>query len=343
MKAKPFQIDALKTQIQKQFKGALIFGLDLSVVEDCAKQIIPMIVPQKDDFSLIKIHKNQLKETPSLLLDEGNAISLLGTRKLIWLKETDNSSFSQIEDYFNHLKSDTFLLMTAENLVKTSALKIFCENAPDILTIACYQDEEKDIRFLIQTVLKENKITADENIITLLYNRLPENRQTIKNELEKLVTYLGTQTTVNEADVQAIIPDITTATTDILSFAVASGQQQKADTALKILLTNGENPVAITRILMAHFNKLLWGVDLLAHRKGSEEICRKILRANQFRLKEEIMRQVCCWPKEDLLKVLKLLSETEKQIKSTGFPPELVIERTVTMITGRGKKLSKGR
>ena len=343
MKAKPFQIDALKTQIQKQFKGALIFGPDLSIVEDCAKQIIPMIVPQKDDFSLIKIHKNQLKETPSLLLDEGNAISLLGTRKLIWFKEADNTTFPQIEDYFNHIKSDTFLLMTAENLVKTSVLKVFCENASDILTIACYQDEEKDVRLLIQTYLKEKGIVFSENVMTLLLSRLHDNRQTIKNELEKLITYLGHKTTIEEDDVHAVIPDTATATTDILCFAVSGGLQQKADTALKILLTNGENPVAITRVLISHFNKLLLGVDLLSRHRSSDEICRKTLRANQFRLKEDMIRQIYFWPKEDLVKVLQLLLDTEKQIKSTGFPPELVIERTVTMITGRGKKLSRRR
>ncbi len=339
MKAKPFQIEALKSQIQTQFKGALIYGTDFSVVEDCAKQIIPMIVPQKDDFSLIKVMKSQLKENPSLLLDEGNAISLLGARKLIWLRDTDNTSTEFVENYMDYIKSDTFLLMTAENLVKSAALKVYCENHESILTIACYQDEEKDIRFLIQNHLKTNGYTISETTLTLLQNRLNENRQITKNELDKLITYLGDKTNVTDADVQAVIPDTATATTDMLCFAVGGGNQKTADKALKILLANGENPVTITRLLMGHFNKLLVGADLLSRRASGDEICRKLLRANQFKLKEDITRQVYAWKKEYIYKSLQLLLDTEKQTKSTGIPAELIVERTVTMITGLGKKL----
>ncbi len=341
MKAKPFQIDALKSQIQRQFKGALIYGTDFSVVEDCAKQIIPMIVPQKDDFSLIKVMKNQLKETPTLLLDEGNAISLLGTRKLIWLKDTDNTSLQYVEDYMEYIKSDTFLLLTAENLVKTSALKVFCENNDAILTIACYQDEEKDVRFLIQNHLNTNGYTITNTALTLLQSRLNENRQITKNELDKLITFLGNKTNITDSDVQAIIPDTANATTDMLCFAVAEGNHKTADKALRILLANGENPVTVTRLLMGHFNKLLIGADLLSRRTSTDEICRKLLRANQFKLKEDIMRQVYAWKKEYVYKSLQLLIETEKQTKSTGIPAELVIERTVTMITGLAKKLMR--
>lgn len=339
MKAKPYQIEALKSQIQKQYKAALIYGPDFSVVEDCAKQIIQMIVPQKDDFSLIKVMKSQLKETPSLLLDEGNAISLLGTRKLIWLKDGDNTLAQSVENYIEYIKSDTFLLITADNLVKTAALKVFCENNESVLTIACYADEEKDVRFLIQNYLKSNGYTITEPVLTLLQSRLNENRQSTKNELEKLITYLGDKKTIDESDIQAIIPDTATATTDMLCFAVANGQHKEADKALRILFANGENPVSITRILIMHFNKLLLGADMTAKHASSDAICRKLLRANQFRLKEQILRQTAHWKREHVYKTLQLLLETERQTKTTGMPAQLIVERTVTMITGLGRRL----
>ena len=338
MKAKPYQIDALKNQIQKQYKAALLYGPDFSVIEDCAQQIIQIILPQKDDFSLIKIMKSQLKEIPSLLLDEGNAISLLGSRKMIWLKDGDNTLTQYVSDYMDYIKSDTFLLITADNLIKTASLKVFCENNESILTIACYTDEEKDTRFLIQNYLKSNGCFISESVLTVLQNRLNENRQTIKNELEKLITYLGNKKNVEETDIQAVIPDTTTATTDMLCFAIAEGQQKEADKFLQILFANGETPVSITRLLMLHFNKLLLGVQL--HNKGisADEICRKLLRPNQFRLKTQIIRQVYGWKKTDIYKTLQLLLETECQTKTTGMPANLLIERTVTMITGLGKR-----
>ena len=96
MKAKPSQIEALSKQICSTFKIALIHGADFGIVEDCAQKIIKMVIPQKDEFSFIKISKQHLKENPACLLDEGNSISFLGGRKLIWLKEADNSVVSSV-------------------------------------------------------------------------------------------------------------------------------------------------------------------------------------------------------------------------------------------------------
>lgn len=341
VKAKPIQIDALKSQIKTNYKAVLLFGTDFSVVEDCAQQIIKIIISKPDDFSVIKVSKSQIKETPTILTDEANTISFLTERKLIWLKEADNTHTNTVESFIDNLKTNSFLLLTADNLLKNSSLRLLCENNPHILTIACYEDSEKDIRFLIQNTLKSNNCTFSQNIIDLLYNRLNENRLTTKNELEKLVIYLGKNKDITVQDVEAIIPDITDTTTDILCFSVSGGNQEDADKSIQILLSNGENPVSIVRILSSHFNKLLIGADLLSKNESSDSICKKILRANQYMLKDKIISHIYMWKKEYIIKTIELLTETEIQTKTTGVPPDIVLERTITMITGLARKLKR--
>ena len=341
MKAKPIQIDALKSQIKTNYKAVLLFGTDFSVVEDCAQQIIKIIISKPDDFSVIKVSKSQVKETPTILTDEANTISFLTERKLIWLKDADNTHTNIIESFMDNVKTNTFLLLTADNLLKNSSLRLFCENNPYILTIACYEDSEKDIRFLIQNTLKSNNCTFSANIIDLLYHRLNENRLTTKNELEKLVTYLGKNKDITEKDIEAIIPDITDSTTDILCFAVSGGVQDEADKSIQILLSNGENPVSIVRILSAHFNKILLGADLLSQNESSDAICKKILRSNQYMLKDKMMSHIYMWKKEYILKTIELLTDTEIQAKSTGIPSDIVLQRTITMIAGLARNLKR--
>ena len=185
MKAKPSQIDALSKQICSTFKIALIHGADFGIVEDCAQKIIKMILPQKDEFSFVKITKQQIKENPACLLDEGNSISFLGGRKLIWLKEADNLIAPAVEDYLNYIQSDTFLLITADALQKSSVLRNLAENAPDALEIACYSDEEKDIRLSIASALREKGFVVDNDVLNLLSERLTENRITTLSEIER--------------------------------------------------------------------------------------------------------------------------------------------------------------
>lgn len=341
MKAKPIQIDALKSQIKSNYKAALLFGTDFSVVEDCAQQIIKIIIDKPDDFSVIKIAKTQIKEHPSILLDEANTVSFLTERKLVWLKDADNNHTNIVDHFIENIKTNSFLLLTADNLLKNSSLRLFCENNPNILTIACYEDSEKDIRFLIQNILKSNNYTFSNTVTDTLYQRLNENRLTTKNELEKLITYVGNNKEITVNDVEAVIPDITNTTVDTFCFSVSGGLQDQADKSTQILLADGENPVSIVRILSTHFNKILLGKDLLSKGENSDSVCKKILRSNQYMLKEKIISHIYIWKKEYIMKTLELLAETEVQIKSTGIPQDIVLQRTITMIAGLARKLQR--
>lgn len=342
MKAKPIQIEASKDKITKHLKGALLFGTDFSVVADCAERIIQMILPQKDDFSLVKITKNQLKETPTLLLDEGNTVSMWGGRRVVWLKEADNTHTEQVEDYLNHIKTDTFLLLSGDNLLKNASLRVLCENADDFFAIACYEDSESDSRLLIRNILKSNNFIFSEEIIDFLSARLNENRLTTKNEIEKLITFLGDKKEITLKDVELCIPDIKTSTMDSLCFFVAGGNQSEADKSTAILLSDGETAVGIVRALIQYFNKLLIGCDMKERNTTPDLITKKLLRANQYMFKETLLSHIRIWNKEMLLKTLILLNETEEQTKSTGFIPETVLMRTITMITGLARKLKRG-
>lgn len=341
MKAKPIQIESLQKQICTVCKVALIHGSDFGIVEDCAQRLIRMVLPQRDEFSLIKLTKAHLKETPSRLLDEGNMSSFLGGRKLIWLKEGDNTLLESVENYLNFIQTDTFLLITSDALQKNSSLRSLIENAPDGLEIACYSDDEKDTRVLISSYLKEKGYIPDIDAMNLLSESLVENRIITQSELDKLITYLGDKKQITTSDVLAVIPKTEAASFDELCNSVALGKQQLADKICRNLLVNGETPVSIVRILMAHFNKLLLALDMSENGVSRDDILRKILRANQFKQKEAIASQIYLWKKPFVLKVLLLLLETEKQTKTTELPAELMLERAITSIAGIPKKIKR--
>ncbi len=342
MKAKAYQIDALKPQIQGRFKGALIFGPDFGVVQETAAKIAGLIVSDmQDSFAVCRVMPAQLRETPSLLLDEGNSVMLMGGRRLIWLRDADNHAEEAVTSFVEHVQTDSFLLITADNLTKSSALRVFCETCPDILTVACYADEAKDVAVFIRETLSSAGFSVDPKAMPMLVERLNENRLATRRELEKLMVYLGDQKTVTAADVAAVVTDTANTSADIFCCAVAEGNQKTADHAAALLLSNGENPVGLVRILTNHFNNLLIAADIMAQGGTLDTAVKKILKPAQFRLEETMRRQVMMWKKEYIFKVLELLLGTERQTKSTGLPPELILARTVTQITARAARLRR--
>ena len=333
MKAKPYQVTSLVPQIQNGFKGALIFGPDFGVVQELSEKIASFIVPNiSDAFSVVKLTPQKIKEIPSILIDEGNAQGLFGGRKVLWLKNADNSVLEAVENYLDHIQNNTFLLISADNLTKNSSLRVFCESHPNMLCVACYADTERDVAEYIRETLAGQGIHISNAAMPLLVERLGENRIATKKELEKLITYLGDKKTVDEADVMAIVTDTQNSSVDLLCLAVATGNLKMAEREYGLMLANGENPVGIIRILYLYFNRLLDAVSV-TETQGIEAGIKKIMKPAQFRMEASFRKQLTIWKKSLVLKALDLLLETEKQAKSSAFPAEMILGRVILQIT----------
>lgn len=339
MKAKPYQIGALQKDIRTTFLGALIYGTDFGVVEDTAESIAKLITPDlKDEFAVVKLTPAKLKENRLYALDEANMPSLMGGRRLIWIKDADAPCSQIIEQAADLLKTDAFILMTADNLPKNNALRVAGENHPKFLTIACYADEEKDIVASIQAFLSENGYTASNNALTVLKERLTDNRLTTKRELEKLITYMGQNKRIEPDDVLAVSTVSLSSSFDALCLAVGAGNQKAVDENYALLLASGETAVSIVRVLMGYFNRLLLGVNALQAGESPDMAVKKVLRPAQFKLEAGVKNQLRLWKKEWIIKALFLLSETEKQTKSSGLPPDLMLARTLVLLTSVAAK-----
>lgn len=339
MKAKAYQLPALKKELTSTFLGALVYGPDFGVVSDIAETIAGYIVPDlKDDFTVIKITPSKIKEKPSLVLDEANALSLMGGRRVIWIKEADNACADIILTLADQIKTDSFILITADNLTKTSALRLAGETHPRFLTLACYADEERDIQNTILMTLKEKGYQPTPNALILLKERLNDNRVATKNELEKLMTYMGNQKTIEASDVLAISTPSSTTSYDTLCMAVGSGNQKEVDAAYQLLLATGESPVTITRLLIMYFNRLLLGITALSKGDSLESATKKVLRPAQFKLEAATKYQLSIWKKEWIIKALNILGDTEKQTKTTAMPAELIVARTLITLTNVAAK-----
>ena len=338
MKAKPYQVASLVPQIQNGFRGALVFGPDFGVVQEISEKIASFIVPNlSDEFSVIKVTPQKIKEIPSILLDEGNATGLFGGRKILWLKNADNGVLEAVENYLDHIQNDSFLLISADNLTKNSSLRVFCEAHEKMLCVACYADTERDVAEYIRETLAGQGIRISSAAQPLLVERLGENRIATRKELEKLITYLGDKKVVDVSDVQAVVTDTQNSSVDLFCVAVATGNQKVAEREYNLMLSNGENSVSIIRILYLYFNRLLDAVDT-TESQGIDAGLKKIMKPAQFRMESDFKKQLAIWKKPFVLKVLGLLLETERKAKTTGFPAEIMLGRTILQITQVAQK-----
>lgn len=332
MKAKPYQINALIPRLKKEFKAALVFGTDGAGVQEVAKQIKNIIIPNAGPFSIISLTPADLKNTPNRVLEEANTADLMGGRRLILLKEATAQHANIMADFVEKSQTDAFLLMTAENLTKSSALRVESETSPDILVIACYPPEVMDLRRIIQNFARESGFDFTAEATDYLIQNTDNDTLILKNELTKIALWNGDKKRITLDLIQQLV-GTGTVNVDVLIQAVANHQTERTISALNALLSQGENPVTLIRAVTRYFENLLKGVDEMEAGKSSTDVVKKILKPSQFRLEESVMEQLRTWTKGALLKAHHDLLNAEIQMKSGVLDPELTLKQTLLILT----------
>ena len=332
MKAKPYQINALIPRLQKEFSAALVFGTDSAGIQEVATQIQKIVVPKAGPFSLITLTPADLKNNPSRILEEANTPDLMGERRFIWLKEASAIHADIMADFVQKCQTDAFLLMSADNLSKSAALRVESETNPDILVVACYPPEIQDLRRIIQNFTKEKDFELTPEAVDYLIQNTDNNTLILKNELTKIALWNKDKKQISVDLIQQLV-GTGTVDEDTLIQAVANRQTKRVISALNALLSQGENPVTLIRLIAKYFSGLLRGVDKLERGDSASEIAKKILKPAQFRLQEAVVTQLHSWSKTSLLRAQHIFLSAEIQMKSGVLDPELILKRTLLILT----------
>lgn len=331
MKAKPHQLNALAKKLQTEFAAALVFGTDASEVQEIAKNIQKIVLPNPGPFSLISLTPADLKSEPNRVLEEANTADLMGERRFIWLKEAGAQHADIMTDFVANRQTDAFLLMTADNLMKSAALRVESEASPDILVVACYPPEVMDLRRIVQNFSKEVGFDFTPEAVDYLIQNTNNNTLILKNELSKIQLWNQNKKRIDFEQIQCLV-GMGTVTQDSLIQAVANRQTAIVINTLNALLLQGENPVTLIRSIARYFSNLLKGVDRIEQGEVASDVVKKILRPAQFRLEESVMGQLHSWRKSDLLKAHHILLNAEVQMKSGVLDPELILKQSLLML-----------
>ena len=81
---------------------------------------------------------------------------------------------------------DTKIIIKSSSLEKKSKIRSVFEKGKNILCTPVYEDDSRSLNYVIQTFLRENKLSISQEIKNLLIDRSNGDRINLINELFKL-------------------------------------------------------------------------------------------------------------------------------------------------------------
>ncbi len=337
MKLERQKISAFLKSPDKSFRACLIYGPDRGLVAERAETLARAIVPDTNDaFRVVYLPVEELGAKPSRIRDESAQLSLLGGRRLIWIKEAGDAAGSPLAAFLKDTPpGDSFVLVEAGDLKPRSGLRRAFEGASNAAAIACYLDGPREIEALVREVLGAHRVSADAAAVQYLVASLGGDRLMSRQELEKLALYAGDGGRIGFDDAAQVVGDSAELSLDDVVLGAAEGDTAGFERALHRALSEGEAPVRILRAAMRHFERLPRAGARLAS-GGSEEDAISSLRPPLFfKLKDRFKRQLRLWPPRRAAAVLSALTETEIRVKSSGMPAE-TLTRAALLRIARG-------
>ena len=283
---------------------------------------------------MFEFTSGDLKDDASKLVDEATAISFLGTRKVIKIKDATDDVAEIIKNLLdNYDKLEAFILVSAGELAANSKLRLLFENNKRLAVLPNYLDDGEGLTQLIKQTLNNAGIRkVPDDVLMFLRSRLGENRATTRMELEKLALYLYGKAEVTVDDARKCVMDSSSINLQDLPLAVAEGNHKKLALILPRLLGEGNYPVQLLKIVLNHFKNLYFMAGEIESGKWVNDVIENVKPPIFWKLKPSYEKQLKFWTTEKIIRVISEINDADIRCKAANAPQETILSQLMFMI-----------
>lgn len=328
------QIEPFVKSPDPKARVIVIYGPDQGLIKERSQKIGKTIIDDLNDpFNVVTLTTDLLLEDPARLGDEANALSMMGGSRLIFIKDGSDKLSPLLKEYLEEPSEHNLIVIECGELGPRSNLRTLAEKNKSAAALPCYLDDERDISNLVRETLKEKGYFINGDVLHFFAQQVVGDRARIRNEMDKLMLYMGDEKSITMEHVQDSIGNQGDITLDNFVYAVASGQTQDAIQNFNKLIKEGIAEVLILRSLQNHFKKLHMVRIQYDQGKSIEEAVKGLYPPIFFKLMPSFKSQSQKWQTNRLALILKKLAELEAQTKKTGTPSETLCAQAILSIS----------
>lgn len=329
----------------------LVYGPDDGLMRERARKIARSVVQDLNDpFNAVTLSGDQINDDPARLNDEASAMSMMGGGRLIRITDAGDKLTAQLKDYLKEASQENLVVIEAGELGPRSSLRKLCESAKNAAAIPCYIEDEGAVSNVIRQTLQHAGYDIERDAVSWLAGNLTGDRQRVRSEVDKLITFMGPYKDYKGNDGNAVkerLGKVTLQdaqdccgaggeqTLDMLVYNIASGRTGPALKSFNTLLDEGIPSVAVLRALQSHFHKLHLAKARMNEGEQVGQIMKTLNPPIFFKLQDDFKMQLQRWNMKKIERTLGKLMELEIQAKTTGFPADTVCAQAILSLSMR--------
>src|SRR5215471_1711959 len=261
----------LATALWKRLAGGqvdpcyLFFGEEMYLMQEYITTLIERILgvaPRDFNCDVCRVDNDTLEDALSIAC----TLPMMAPHRVVvlhGLQQLRKADWAQLEHYLEHPSASTALICSSST---SDPKKLSPRLWQSAVAVECNRLEGPKLSaWVTQTVTQRGYRITPEALQGLLHEQAPD-LQTIRQEIEKLCTYVGERQEITLDDVQEVTQTSRLQSIFALSDALGARQIGPAFTLVERLLNQGEPPLVILSMMVRHV-RLLWSVKQLGQQR----------------------------------------------------------------------------
>jgi len=268
--------------------------------------------------NIYRYEEKEILDSPEIFFNSIVSKSFFENEKIIVISRVGDKIFNIIEEIIEKNLDDIKIILNAGLLEKKSKLRNFFEKNKDTVCVAFYADNNQTLNTLVSNFFREKKIPISQQLINLLVERCRGSRQNLKNELNKIDSFIIGKKNIN---LDQIIKLTNLAENYNVSELIDSCLAKNFKKTVNILNENNfsqEDCILIIRTFL-NKSKRLHGLLLgLNNNKNFEQAISSFKPPIFWKDKEVVKQQMNNWDLNNIENLIYQTSELELIIKKNS-------------------------
>jgi DNA polymerase-3 subunit delta len=304
-----------------------LWGEESWLVDETIGQIEAVAVdPEARDFNREVFYGDEAEA--QAVVTAAQTLPWLGLQRLVLVRGADalpRSADPPLVAYCKQPSPSTCLIFTAQRAETSRPLFALLAKLPWAVRFRRLLPRELSAWIEQRIVASGCRITADA--VAVLIETVGNDLRLLANEIDKLVTFVGSEPAIEVESLTALTDDIREMSAFELARLLSMGDLAEALRAWGKFASSGEYPgLALGAIL--HHVRQLWRIKLAQHASASPERLARELNIPAFTVRR-LSAQAAAIEPEQLRQWLEALLEADQTLKRSGLPPQSVFERLI--------------
>ena len=302
-------------------------GLKKEIIESNFKNNYPKKTFYYDESEVLNNKSNFFEEILSK--------SFFENEKLIIISRSTDKITSIIEEILEKKIDDLVLILNSGSLEKRSKLRLLFEKNKEIICIAFYEDNNQTLSSIASQFFRNNKIQISQQAINLIINRCRGDRQNLKNELNKIESFIKNKKRIEISEILQLTNLAENySVTELVDNCLAKNKNK----TLNILNENNynlEDCIIVIRTMLAKSKRLLKLFQEIKISNNIDSAISSIKPPIFWKDKQIVKDQINKWSHKNIELLIFRINEIELLIKknssiSLSVLSDFIIEQAST-------------